>query len=554
MRVPQRWDPFGVNRFKERLQSFRASMSMVIGHDSTSIFFLIFLGSFVCVALGLNGTTLRGRDFEIYSLCNYVQSIIGLALVTIGIVRAREGFAQTAAYIFLYSINMGNLCVAVAGQMDDKLAYQYLLFFIILSWFFRTRVAFSINVIVNCFGVLIMAILPHSYNSAPSDFFITFAGGTFGLVILSLNRIATSELLQVSEHRYRLLAENSADLICTHTENGDFEFVSPSIFALAGYKPTDLAGRSPLSFVHPDDARMFSIGISQQAEQTGDSPPIQYRFKKANGGYIYLESVFKPIESAGTRGYLSQTRSFQRHIEYLTQIEKNSRELENSYKDLETFAYISSHDMQEPLRMISNYMQLLKRKYDSKLDTDALEYIDFAVKGASNLQALIKDMLAYSTLNKKEISIDKIDMERVMDTVLTTLASVIRDRNVKVQVANDLIPIEGDKNAIMLLMQNLVQNGIKYNTSEAPLITIRCSQTPKEVRYTITDNGIGMDSQYLQKIFEPFQRLHNKYEYQGTGLGLSICMRIVERHQGRIWADSTLGEGSSFTFVIPKNL
>ena len=209
--------------------------------------------------------------------------------------------------------------------------------------------------------------------------------------------------------------------------------------------------------------------------------------------------------------------------------------------------------MQEPLRMISNYMQLLKRKYGTQLDKDAMDYIEFAVKGASNLQALIKDLLSYSTINKKEINFVPVDMDQLLDDVLSGLQLLMEEKNAKVYINEPMKPLLADKNAITQLIQNLVQNGIKYNTSVTPVIRIFCTEDAKNTTYCIQDNGIGIDKQYAQQIFEPFRRLHNKHNFPGTGLGLSICRKIIDRLHGRIWVESEPGVGSSFYFSIPKS-
>jgi len=236
----------------------------------------------------------------------------------------------------------------------------------------------------------------------------------------------------------------------------------------------------------------------------------------------------------------------------MEQIQRHTVELQSSYKDLEMFAYISSHDMQEPLRMISNYMQLLRRKYEVKLDKDAMDYIDFAIKGASNLQSLIKDLLSYSTINKKEINLVSVDMDELLNDVLSSLQLLMEDRNAKVFINEPLKPLMADKNALTQLMQNLIQNGMKYNISEVPTVRISCTEDSKFITYCIQDNGIGIEKEYATQIFEPFKRLHNKHNFPGTGLGLSICGKIVDRLNGTIWVDSEPGVGSSFYFSIPK--
>lgn len=539
---------------RARLRTLLADFEAFFRNERVPTLLLIMVGSVVCIFFGMSGTMLRGTPFHFYREANYTQAAIGFVLIGLAIVFKTTDATRRAGYAFLYTINIVNLFVAAFSLLDDKFAYQYLVFFIVTTWFYKNKRTFFFSIIINLIGVVGLALLPKTNSTSPEDFFLTYIGATFGLVVITMARLKTEDMLKVSESRYRLLAQNSADIICTHLPGGNFDFVSPSIQVLTGYSAKELIGKSPLQFIHREDTEIFARNILQRVPDAEESQSFSYRFKKKSGGYVWLETVVKTIDDADNGkevSFLSQTRSFQRHREYIEQIEKSTMELQNSYKDLETFAYISSHDMQEPLRMISNYMQLLTRKYRDKLDSDAIDYIDYAVKGAANLQSLIKDLLAYSTLNKKEISIDEVDMETLLDNVLMGLQVIIQERNVKIEMDKP-IPLHGDKNALMLLMQNLIQNGIKYNRSEVPHVIVRCTETHKDVTYMIQDNGIGMDNQYLNKIFEPFQRLHNKYDYPGTGLGLSICLRIVERHKGKIWVDSVVGQGSTFHFTLPK--
>ena len=399
----------------------------------------------------------------------------------------------------------------------------------------------------------ISVIFPSEHSSSLSDFFLSYAISAFALAVLMLKRFKTEAQLAENELQYRLLAENSADIICTHKSTGEFDFVSPSVSALTGYNTRELVGKSATKFIYPDDRSMYETRLLNR--DTNGNEAFQYRFLTKDGHYIWLETVVRGLDdqNAIKEGrFLSQTRSFQKHREYLEQIEHNSQELQESYKDLEMFAYISSHDMQEPLRMISNYMQLLKRKYGTQLDKDAMDYIEFAVKGASNLQALIKDLLSYSTINKKEINFVPVDMDQLLDDVLSGLQLLMEEKNAKVYINEPMKPLLADKNAITQLVQNLIQNGIKYNTSVTPVIRIFCTEDAKNITYCIQDNGIGIDKQYAQQIFEPFRRLHNKHNFPGTGLGLSICRKIIDRLHGRIWVESEPGVGSSFYFSIPK--
>jgi light-regulated signal transduction histidine kinase (bacteriophytochrome) len=256
-------------------------------------------------------------------------------------------------------------------------------------------------------------------------------------------------------------------------------------------------------------------------------------------------------DSNGTSGVvLSQTRNISRSKKYQLELEERTSELERSNADLETFAFVSSHDMQEPLRMIANYTQLLKKRYAGKLDKDAEEYIDFANKGAIHLQQLIRDLLAYSRINRTEIKKEVVSMNGLLVELLKTIQLEIEEKKAKVVYTN-LNRLLADRNQLMLLMQNLVLNGIKYNQTENPEVMISSEVKGKEVVFCVADNGIGIDFKHQQRIFEPFHRLHTKAEYPGTGLGLSICKKIIERMGGKLWVESEMGKGSKFFFSLP---
>ncbi len=485
----------------------------------------------------------------------YSQGILGVVIVAASFTKVGIANIRTLGNAYIYGLNIFNVANVALSHFNDKISYQFIIYFFVTNLFFNKSrgLIFSVTLI----SVLLCGIMlfPSENSSSLSDFFLSYAISAFALAVLMLKRFKTEAQLAENELKYRLLAENSADIICTHKASGEFDFVSPSVSALTGYESAELVGRSAAKFIYPDDRPYYESRLINAAGSTSNEA-FQYRFLAKDGSYIWLETVVRGLDDQQDikeGRFLSQTRSFQKHHEYLEQIEHHSLELQDSYKDLEMFAYISSHDMQEPLRMISNYMQLLKRKYESKLDKDAMEYIEYAVKGASNLQSLIKDLLSYSTINKKEISFIPVDMDELLDDVLSGLQLLMQEKNVKVYINEPMRPLLADRNALTQLMQNLIQNGIKYNTSESPVIRIFCSEDSKSITYCIQDNGIGIDKQYAQQIFEPFRRLHNKHNFPGTGLGLSICRKIVDRLHGRIWVDSEPGTGSSFYFSIPKS-
>ncbi|MBZ2164599.1 PAS domain S-box protein [Methanobacterium spitsbergense] len=225
-------------------------------------------------------------------------------------------------------------------------------------------------------------------------------------------------------------------------------------------------------------------------------------------------------------------------------------EVERSNAELEQFAYITSHDLREPLRMITSFLQLLERRYGDQLDQDANEFIGFAVDGAKRLDAMINDILIYSRVSNKERNLTTVDNNEVIQEVYVNLAASIEDTNA--EITYDSLPsIITDKQLMIQLFQNLISNAIKYRSEETPKIHISATKEKNQYLFTIKDNGIGISPEHLEKIFTIFQRLHTRDEYEGTGIGLAIAQKIVHQQGGYIWAESKLGKGSTFYFTIP---
>jgi light-regulated signal transduction histidine kinase (bacteriophytochrome) len=225
-------------------------------------------------------------------------------------------------------------------------------------------------------------------------------------------------------------------------------------------------------------------------------------------------------------------------------------ELERSNAELEQFAYIASHDLQEPLRMVSSYTQLLARRYQGKLDADADDFIGFAVDGANRMQRLIQDLLTYSRVNTRGRPFAPTDCNEVLAQVKLNLSLAIEENGATIRY--DKLPtILADDGQLIQLFQNLIGNAIKFHGEEPPRIEVSARQTEGEWLFSVADNGIGMEPQYHERIFVIFQRLHGRSSYPGTGIGLAVSKRIVGRHGGRIWVESAPGEGSTFYFTIP---
>jgi PAS domain S-box-containing protein len=288
-------------------------------------------------------------------------------------------------------------------------------------------------------------------------------------------------------------------------------------------------------------------------------------FQKAAFDNYEVEHVFATI---GRRTMLLNARQIQRvlgkeriillAIEDITERKRAEdklrgvlAELERSNKDLEQFASIVSHDLQEPLRMVASYTQLLAERYADQLDEKARKYITYAVEGAIRMQRLVNDLLAYSRISTRGNPLKITDSHSILGEVIRNLATVIEES--KAIITNEELPMVcADPSQLLQLFQNLLGNAIKFRGENFPLIHVSARDKGGEWVFSVRDNGIGIDGKYADRIFVIFQRLHTRQEYPGTGIGLAVCKRIVERHGGRIWFESEPGNGSTFFFTIPK--
>ncbi|HEY6260321.1 MAG TPA: ATP-binding protein [Nitrospiraceae bacterium] len=231
-------------------------------------------------------------------------------------------------------------------------------------------------------------------------------------------------------------------------------------------------------------------------------------------------------------------------------LEESIAELARSNADLQQFAYVASHDLKEPLRMVASYTQLLARRYKGKLDSDADEFIRYAVDGANRMQWLINDLLAYSRVTSQEQVFEEVDCTKVLEEVMSNLQLSIEES--QAVVTHDPLPtVMADGGQLGQLFQNLIANAITFHGEEPPAVHVSAERKANEWLFSVRDNGVGLDPQYAERIFVIFQRLHDREEYPGTGIGLAICKKVVERHGGRIWVVSQVGQGATFYFTLP---
>jgi chemotaxis family two-component system sensor kinase Cph1 len=227
-----------------------------------------------------------------------------------------------------------------------------------------------------------------------------------------------------------------------------------------------------------------------------------------------------------------------------------AHDLERSNAELKKFAYVASHDLQEPLNQVANYVQLLEMRYQNQLDEDANEFITYAVEGVSLMQTLIDDVLAYSKVDMQAIEFQLTEVETALERALTNLRKRISETGAVITY-DELPTLMADSTQLMQLFQNLIGNAIKFRSDKPPEIHVGAIRTEDEWLFSVKDNGIGFDPQFSDRIFVIFQRLHTRDEYPGTGMGLAICKKIVECHRGRIWVESQVGEGATFYFTFP---
>jgi signal transduction histidine kinase len=239
----------------------------------------------------------------------------------------------------------------------------------------------------------------------------------------------------------------------------------------------------------------------------------------------------------------------QRVAERTAELQAREQDLSRSNAELQQFAYVASHDLQEPLRMVASFTQLLARRYGDKLDQDAREFIAYAVDGATRMQTLISDLLAYSRVGTEMKPLEQVSCDQVVDYVLKTLRFAISEK--RVEITRDPMPLlMADSTQLGQLWQNLVSNALKFHGGEKPEIHLGAEKNGTGWKFSVRDNGIGIPQEHAERIFVIFQRLHTKTEYPGTGIGLAICKKIVERHGGRIWFEPTPGGGTTFWFTI----
>jgi PAS domain S-box-containing protein len=371
---------------------------------------------------------------------------------------------------------------------------------------------------------------------------------------ISVRKEAETHLAQM-EGKYRGLLEAAPDAMVVVNAAGEIVLLNVQAEKQFGYSRNELVGQQVKNIVPEGFAeRLIADGTRSAAEALAQQigTGIELIARRKDGSEFPIEIMLSPLESAEGILVTAAIRDISVRKEAETHLVKTVRELKRSNDELQQFAYVSSHDLQEPLRMVASYTQLLAKRYKGRLDSEADEFITFAVDGCKRMQGLIQDLLAYSRAGTNGKELCEVSGEDALRGALTNLRITLEQSGAV--VTHDSLPaLMTDETQLTQVFQNLVGNAIKYRGAEVPRVHVSATKNgDSEWIFSVRDNGLGIAPQYFERIFILFQRLHGRNEFEGTGIGLAICKKVVERLGGRIWVESQPGKGSTFHFALPE--
>ena len=357
--------------------------------------------------------------------------------------------------------------------------------------------------------------------------------------------------LRESEERLQSILDNATAVIYLKDPEGRYLLTNRHFDAVFNKQGIDVLGKTD-HILFPDDIAEAVRSNDQKVLTAGLPLEMEELIPHQDGMHTYLSVKFPLLDNAGIPngicGIATDITDRKRAEETL---KMTAAELARSNSELEQFAYVASHDLQEPLRAVGGCVQLLKRKYQSQLDAAADELIAHSVDGVTRMQTLINDLLAYSRVGTRAKPFEPTNCATILKHALDNLQMAIQES--AAVITSDPLPIvNADATQLTQLFQNLIGNAIKYRDHRRPEIHVGITGNQTDWIFSVRDNGIGIEPQYYERVFKVFQRLHQRREYSGNGIGLAICKKIVERHGGQIWVESRVGEGSAFYFRISK--
>ncbi len=392
--------------------------------------------------------------------------------------------------------------------------------------------------------------LTHSSAIVRDDTVVGVRGVVFDISDLK----KTEQALRESEERFRTLIKSLHEGIWVLDKDDFTTFVNPRMAEMLGYTEEEMLGKSVYSFTHRDDEWQNKTADFMTRRKQGISEQIESELLRKDGERVFALLETSPIldEGGNYTGSIAGVQDITERRLAEERLKQTMAELDRSNKELEQFAYVTSHDLREPLRMMTSFSQSLEKRYKGKMDKTADEYINFIVDGATRMQKLIDDILLYSRVTTRALPFERVEMERIVQDVLVNLKASIDET--KATITYEKLPvIQADPSQMGQVMQNLIGNAIKFHRKEElPVVHVSAVPEGREWIFSVKDNGIGIDPELFGRLFNLFQRLHPHDMYPGTGVGLAVSKKIIQRHGGRIWVKSQPEQGSTFYFGIPQ--
>ena len=375
-----------------------------------------------------------------------------------------------------------------------------------------------------------------------------------------------------SDMRFQAMVENSSDMITIRDHEGNLRFRSSSIKNILGYEPDEYANRASYDLIHPDDLGMIRESSEALAKGEIDMFQVEYRCRHKNGSWRVLEGLARKYddETINLHGIIVNSRDITDRKAAEKQLRGYTAKLEQSNRELQEFAYVASHDLQEPLRKVQAFGDRLEKKCAAALSDEGRDYVSRMKNAAGRMQNLINDLLTFSRVATKTQPFQPINLKTIVEEVVSDLEVRIEQTGGRVEIG-ELPVLDADALQMRQLFQNLIGNALKFHRADVPPVVkifaetasangasftlngeeLRTAGDESFCRIHIEDNGIGFDEKYLDRIFTVFQRLHGRMEYEGSGIGLAVCRKIVERHGGQITAKSKEGAGATFVIDLP---
>jgi PAS domain S-box-containing protein len=544
---------FARGPFKTRLPAPKVWTAEIMFRACQSfVFYLLWYGSLKWPALAWvrdDGTLGQSVGFVYFSMAasvlnGYIVLVTAHVFLNIGSIRKLLTLGRLPSQLTTGLVISASMLFGLIFWMIDGLVDYYK---------FREHLRFLLFKAPESIWDSIFLKVPSPDLFARTAFVITCVTGGLLVARLLQKQSQVDAALRRSETRYRRLHETMLDAFVQMDMSGRIVDLNHAFGRMIGHNPEMMLGCNE-NDLSPDKWRgQVEPIIARQVIGRGHSDVYEKEYNRADGTVFPAElRTFLITDDNGRPiGMWSIVRDITTRKKTELEREKVLTALRRSNEDLKQFAYVASHDLQEPLRMVASYTQLLADRYRGRLDDRADKYINYAVDGTQRMQALIQGLLAYSRVETEIEEFEPVNARSALALAIANLRAMI-DETGSVVTTDPLPDVRADKTQLAQIFQNLINNSIKFRSHQPACIHVSAESKNGGWQFCVKDNGIGINPKYKNKIFVVFQRLHTRQEYPGTGIGLALCKRIVDRHRGRIWFESTPGQGTSFYFTIPN--